>query len=255
MTNIFLSWSKETRTVAEALNAWLVAKNAGIECWFSSEDINAGQQWRTEIDNALKSADCAVICIGPSAVVSPWVLYETGAIGSRKPIIPIALLIPPSAIPPILSGFQVLNAYPSNSLSPNSAFPKSLLKGINSVAGTEISIEGDDHDTKLLADLRDFADSRVKSLLAILRATKRTDTLVEILRYVKANKSSSPDSIVDSDPISNLVGKKYLATLALFWLKEKGYLNILDFDNLTSGKVELSYDGEMILTYLDSIGS
>src|SRR4030095_9214273 len=103
MKNIFLSWSRETKTVAEILKEWLDAKKADIKCWFSSEDINAGQKWRAEIDNDLNLADCAIICIVPSAVVSPWVLYETGAIGSRKPIIPIALLIPPSLLPPILS--------------------------------------------------------------------------------------------------------------------------------------------------------
>lgn len=252
---IFLSWSRETKVVAEALSAWLLAKRAGIECWFSSEDINAGQQWRGEIDKALDSADCAILCIGPSAVVSPWVLYESGAIGSRKPIIPIALLIPPTAIPPILSGFQLLNAYPASALSPDPAFPQSLLNGINSVLGTEIPIEPDEHDNRLLVELRDFASSRVQSLAAALRATKRTDALIEILRHVRANKSNTPVAIVDNDPITSLFGKKYLATLALFWLEEKGLLNILDFDDITSGKVELSYDGEMLVTYMESAGN
>lgn len=253
MINIFLSWSRETKSVAEALNKWLVAKKGDIKCWFSSEDITAGQKWRAEIDNALNLADCAIICIGPSAVVSPWVLYETGAIGSRKPIIPIALLIPPSAVPPVLSGYQFLNAYPANSLSPDPAFPKNLLNGINSIIGTKISVKGNIHDKKLLDDLHIFADGRAKSLHATLLATEQNDALTKILRYVKVKKSSTLKEIIDNDPTENRLSKKYHITLALMWLKEKGFLNVFDYDNIDSGRVELSFDGEIILTYLDSL--
>jgi TIR domain-containing protein len=253
MTNIFLSWSRETKTVAEAINKWLTSKKGGIKCWFSSEDINAGQKWRAEIDNALNSADCAIICIGPSAVVSPWVLYETGAIGSRKPIIPIALLISPSSVPPVLSGYQFLNAYQANRLSPDPAFPKNLLNGINSTIGTNISVKGDVHDKKLLDGLHVFADERAKSLHATLLATEQNDALTKILRYVKANKSGTLEEIVDTDPTHDRLSKKYHITLALMWLKEKGFINIFDFDNIDSGRVELSYDGEIILTYLDNM--
>ncbi|MGD8267865.1 MAG: hypothetical protein PVF55_06835 [Desulfobacterales bacterium] len=52
-----------------------------------------------------------------------------------------------------------------------------------------------------------------------LNATKRSDALIEILKLVKAQRSSSPRSLSENAHIKEIVGKKYFAAIAIFWLR------------------------------------
>jgi len=51
------------------------------------------------------------------------------------------------------------------------------------------------------------------------------------------------------------MGKKYLAAIAIFWLRENGLLDVADFNNITAGKVSISFDGNLLLSSTVGRGS
>lgn len=248
MKNVFISWSQETKPVAEAIGSWLDESNSGIKSWVSSVDLIAGQKWRAEIDSALADSSCAIACLGPSSIKSAWVLYETGAIGSRAPIIPFTLHIPPSKLPVTLTDFQVLRAFPSPVNSPDPQIPEQLARGISTITDTNFDHRTLNADEALLNAIRKFSVTRIDAIRNTLRSTKKMDTLIAMLTYIHSRKGQAPRNIIKDDAMVDLFEKKYAAGLALFWLREHGLLDITEFDDLNAGKVELSFEGQLLLT-------
>jgi len=156
---------------------------------------------------AFTASVCTIACLGPSAVRSPWVLYETGAIGSKKPVVPITLLIPPNKLPPTLTDFQILNPFPEPSAEPDGTLPSELAQSLAQITGSDIEKQDPGADSRLLLALRKFSASRIEAIRATLRATKRSDTLIEILKFAKAQRASSPRSLSENGHVSELMGK------------------------------------------------
>jgi hypothetical protein len=78
---IFISWSGPTsRAIALALRDWLPVMFGGITAFVSSEDIDKGARWATELDNELDQTDFGILCLTPDNLEAPWILYEAGAL-------------------------------------------------------------------------------------------------------------------------------------------------------------------------------
>ncbi|HEU0142916.1 MAG TPA: toll/interleukin-1 receptor domain-containing protein [Bryobacteraceae bacterium] len=76
---IFISWSGEqSRTFAEELKPWLEQVLPGTDVWLSSEDIDKGTIWFTEIIGELERCNCGVICITRENHLAPWIHFEAG---------------------------------------------------------------------------------------------------------------------------------------------------------------------------------
>ena len=76
---VFISWSGEkSRAFAEALNPWLEQVLPGTDVWLSSEDIDKGTIWFTEIINELENCHCGVICVTRENHLAPWIHFEAG---------------------------------------------------------------------------------------------------------------------------------------------------------------------------------
>jgi hypothetical protein len=77
---IFISWSGEkSRIFAEAFKPWLEQVLPGTDVWLSSEDIDKGTIWFTEIINELEKCHCGVLCITKGNYLAPWIHFEAGA--------------------------------------------------------------------------------------------------------------------------------------------------------------------------------
>jgi mannose-6-phosphate isomerase-like protein (cupin superfamily) len=82
--HIFLSWSGScSRAVATALRDWLPYVIPEAEVWISDWDIKAGQRWSEELDKELEAANFGILCLVPTNLNAPWLLFEAGALSKR----------------------------------------------------------------------------------------------------------------------------------------------------------------------------
>jgi len=76
---VFISWSGDkSRLFAEAFKPWLEQVLPGTDVWLSSEDIDKGTIWFTEIINELENCHCGVLCVTRENYLAPWIHFEAG---------------------------------------------------------------------------------------------------------------------------------------------------------------------------------
>jgi hypothetical protein len=88
--DIFITWSgPRSLAVAEALKEYLPLIVNDFSPWLSEADINKGANWGTELTAALSRARAGIVCLTPSNLTAPWLLFEAGAIAksvAEKPL-------------------------------------------------------------------------------------------------------------------------------------------------------------------------
>ncbi len=113
MSDVFISWSGEaSRLLAEGIKDWIPHVLHSKVAFVSDSSLQAGEDWRERLREELNTAKCAVICVTPEAVSSPWLNFECGAI-ARNPdarVIPICLGIEPEQLPTNLSAKMTCRA-------------------------------------------------------------------------------------------------------------------------------------------------
>lgn len=78
---VFLSWSgHKSHEVALALRDWLPSVIQTIEPYVSSEDIDKGARWSTDIAKELEDSTYGILCVTKENIEAPWLLFEAGAL-------------------------------------------------------------------------------------------------------------------------------------------------------------------------------
>lgn len=78
---VFISWSgTRSRLVAELLKDWIACVIQVVEPWISSEDIERGSLWFSEITNQLKDTTVGIVCLTQENKEKPWIMFESGAL-------------------------------------------------------------------------------------------------------------------------------------------------------------------------------
>lgn len=111
---IFISWSGErSETLAKALHEWLPLVLHYVEPWLSKSDIQAGDRWSIEVAKGLESCNFGVLCITRENLMSPWILFEAGALAKSMEegrVIPLLLDLDFKEISGPLAQFQAKKA-------------------------------------------------------------------------------------------------------------------------------------------------
>lgn len=108
--NIFVSWSGHTsREIALALREWLPIMFSGVRPFVSSEDIDKGARWATELDTQLELTEFGIVCLTPENLSATWILYEAGALAKsvrRGRCACLLYNVPKPSLEYPLAGFQ-----------------------------------------------------------------------------------------------------------------------------------------------------
>lgn len=78
---VFISWSGNTSLkVAQMLREWLPYVINSIEPYVSSEDIDKGARWSTDIAKELEDSTFGILCVTKDNLEAPWLSFEAGAL-------------------------------------------------------------------------------------------------------------------------------------------------------------------------------
>ncbi len=106
MQHVFLSYSRADGDFAEVMRARL--NEAGCRCWLDRAEIEAGETWCQEIDEAIRDASTVVLMMTPASRASEFVSYEWAfALGAGVPLVPV--MLQPTPLPPRLAALHYLD--------------------------------------------------------------------------------------------------------------------------------------------------
>lgn len=135
---IFISWSSDyERRVAEQIGSSISSVFNGVEPWISSVNIRAGQQWFSELMNALAQSKFAIACLSRRTSNSPWIMFESGAVSAKlaaTKLVPLALDFDISNLVDPLARF--------NGVAFDQANMEALFRSINESVGSPLAEEG-----------------------------------------------------------------------------------------------------------------
>jgi HEAT repeat protein len=106
MRHVFISYHHNDGDFAEVLINRI--EKAGFETWVDNDRLHAGEDWRAEIDQAIKAALALIVIMTPEARSSEYVTYEWAfAWGAGVKVIPV--LYKDTKLHPRLEALQYLN--------------------------------------------------------------------------------------------------------------------------------------------------
>lgn len=78
---VFISWSGSlSQSLALLLREWLPSVLQVVEPYVSSEDIDKGSRWSSDIAKELEESSFGIICVTPDNLQAPWINFEAGAL-------------------------------------------------------------------------------------------------------------------------------------------------------------------------------
>ena len=78
---VFISWSGNVSwKVAVIFSDWLPSVIQSLEPYVSSEDIDKGARWSTDIAKELEDSTFGILCVTKENLEAPWLSFEAGAL-------------------------------------------------------------------------------------------------------------------------------------------------------------------------------
>lgn len=206
---VFLSWSgHKSHQVALALRDWLPSVIQSVTPYVSSEDIDKGARWSTDIAKELEDSSFGILCVTKDNLEAPWLLFEAGALSKmmeKGAVCPFLFDLKMAEIKegPILQ-FQT-TVYEKDDI-------KKLLISLNKSCGDtglkeELLLKSFDVwwpslDEALKQIMSENDDGKTQA-----KKTTKDDMLEEILELTRINQKilRSPETILPPEYIEHLI--------------------------------------------------
>ncbi len=209
---VFISWSGEVSfQVAKVLKEWIPCVIQEVQPYFSSEDIDKGARWSTDIAKELETASFGILCVTKDNLESQWLNFEAGALSKaidKQKVCPLLYHLKPSDISdsPILQ-FQMANVEKSDIFK--------LFKSINASLENsnldEIRLEKV-FDTfwpqmeKAFKEIKDPEKDSKKTQNDPNSTSKIMEEMLELLRYQQM-MLKNPDKILPPEYLRELLNE------------------------------------------------
>jgi hypothetical protein len=208
---VFISWSGlVSQQVAEVFREWLPSVIQAVTPYVSSEDIDKGARWSSDISSELEGSNFGIICVTRSNVVAPWLNFEAGALSKSfdsSHVSPFLFSVDRSEVTGPLLQFQS-TVYERND----------VLKLVQSINGAC------DHalEVSRLEQIFDVWWPRLQSQLEPLNSASESEretgperpiraVLAEVLDLVRSQQKllSSPQDLLPSGYVKEIMGRSY----------------------------------------------
>jgi hypothetical protein len=205
---VFISWSGPiSHRVAVALYDWLPAVLQAVAPYVSSEDIDKGARWNTDISKELENASFGILCITPENVEAPWLNFEAGALSKsldRGRVAPLLFKVERTAITGPLLQFQ------STLLDTDDV--RKLVKSLNVALGDQALEES------RLDEVFDVWWPHLEEVLSLIadepearpRARAQSELLAEILDLARSQQQrlSRPAALLPPEYLQEILGQR-----------------------------------------------
>lgn len=201
---VFISWSGSlSKQIAECIKKWLPCIVQSADIFFSSDDIEKGENWDSKISEALAESSYGIICLTSENVLAPWVNFEAGAIAKalNSNVATLMINISPSEIKGPLSRYQATKIEREDFFQ--------LISSINSKSDKPIS---DDVLKNTFNGLWSGIEREIKSIVSSAKTLNRasqkvqnnSDAIEEILLLLRKQNTvlSSPEQILPEEYIA-----------------------------------------------------
>ena len=192
---VFLSWSGEkSHKIAMVFRDWLPSVIQSIVPYVSSEDIDKGARWSTDIARELEDSTFGILCVTKDNINAPWLTFEAGALSKtmdKSFVVPFLFDIKRSEVDGPLLQFQS-TIFEKNDI-------KKLMKTLNKACGDD-SLPSDRLDKAFevwyptleeeLQKIKELDKSDDKDTVkdSSLEETKSNEILEEILELTRINQ-------------------------------------------------------------------
>lgn len=214
---IFISWSGElSHRIALIFREWLPSVIQAIEPYVSSEDIDKGTRWSTDISKELEASSYGILCVTSENIDAPWLNFEAGALSKsvdKSRVSPFLYGIKRSEVRGPLLQFQS-TIYEKDDV-------KKLLDSINATAQppyldeVRLSSIFEVWWPRLQAELKELKEVALPKEIVENRSTEaqtslaNTDVLEEILDLVRNQQKilNSPETLLPMGYVAEVLNR------------------------------------------------
>lgn len=210
---VFLSWSGElSHGTALIFREWLPSVLSYVQTYVSSEDIDKGEKWLTDIVHELESTYYGVLCVTRENVNAPWLVFEAGALTkavAKSRVSPFLFNLSPTDFSGPLTQFQATQRTKKDICK--------LVLGINRAARDEEKIREDLAERifeKWWPDLQDHLDKLAKEFPSTVplkrEPSKQERVLEELLSLARSQQSlvSSPEDLLPPSYLHKVLSQR-----------------------------------------------